>query len=53
MHFAGCHYDETPGDMWSDSFKPRSGERVVPYLDDNNVYHEKVFGTNILSLFVK
>ena len=53
MHFAGCHYDETPDNMWSESFKPRSGERVVPYLDDNNVYHEKVFGTNVLSLFVK
>lgn len=52
MHFAGCSYDSAPASIWDASFKPHSGERIVPYIDNEGKYRERKLGTNILSLFV-
>ena len=53
MHFAGCTYEQAPTNLWSETWKPTAGNKLIPYLDKNGDYRERHVGAEALMLFTK
>ena len=53
LHFAGCTYKAVPANLWSDSFKPKGGFKLVSYLTKDGEYRTRPIGEDNLKLFAK